>query len=124
VPVPEEATADGTADRAGAEDHITDGRVRGYRFGTSSFGIPSAPTRSGLTFSGTWTLAKWPSLRQFLPALPRGYTDRYTQRYTEGPNVRASPPCLPAAPSLSSRRWDLPHNDLNSCPCPHPGPLQ
>src|SRR5208337_2361762 len=36
-------------------------RGRGaYRFGTSSSGIPSALARRGLTFSGNWTLAKWP----------------------------------------------------------------
>jgi hypothetical protein len=35
--------------------------------------------------------------RQFLPALPRGYTDRYTQRYREGPN-------MPRRSALPSRR--------------------
>jgi len=40
------------------------------------------------------------------------------------PPCRAGPPCLPAAPSLSSPRWGLPHNGLNSSPCPHVGPLQ
>jgi hypothetical protein len=55
---------------AGSADQ-RDGRLRrsvpnwdgqwAYRFGTSSSGIPSALARSGLTFSGTWTLAKWPS---------------------------------------------------------------
>jgi hypothetical protein len=35
----------------------------------------------------------------FLPALPRGYTDRYTQRYREGPNMpRRGSPCLPPRP--------------------------
>jgi hypothetical protein len=41
-------------------------------------------------------------IRQFLPALPRGYTDRYTQRYTEGPN-------MPRRSALPSHR-DLPQH--------------
>jgi hypothetical protein len=50
--------------------------------------------------------------RQFLPALPRGYTDRYTQRYTEGPNMpRRGSPCLPTATSLSTPWWGLPPTD-------------
>jgi len=35
------------------------------------------------------------SSRRWAHALPRGYTDRYMQRYTEGPNV----PCQSALPS-------------------------
>jgi hypothetical protein len=38
-------------------------------------------------------------VRQFLPALLRGYTDRYTQRYREGPTCRVGgPPAFPPRP--------------------------